>query len=217
MRDGDYDLAGFCVGAVDRAKALTGNRVAPGDVILGLASSGVHSQRIFARPPADRGQRLEARPPGPVRPGPAARRHPARADANLCEKPAARWSARAGSRRWPTSPAAACSKISRGSCPMAAHADRSMPTAGPCRRCSPSSRPAARSSRPNWRAPSTAASAWSRSSREVDVDEVSEALTPRRRDRPSDRPVKAGLRGCTVQGSAGTWSASEDWSASHHG
>src|SRR6478735_4882907 len=41
--EGDYDLAGFCVGAVDRAKALTGNRVAPGDIILGLASSGVHS------------------------------------------------------------------------------------------------------------------------------------------------------------------------------
>ena len=40
---GDYDLAGFCVGAVDRAKALTGGSVAPGDVILGLASSGVHS------------------------------------------------------------------------------------------------------------------------------------------------------------------------------
>jgi phosphoribosylaminoimidazole synthetase len=40
---GDYDLAGFCVGAVDRAKALTGTHVAPGDVILGLASSGVHS------------------------------------------------------------------------------------------------------------------------------------------------------------------------------
>ena len=41
--EGDYDLAGFCVGAVDRAKALTGKNVQPGDVILGLASSGVHS------------------------------------------------------------------------------------------------------------------------------------------------------------------------------
>ena len=40
---GDYDLAGFCVGAVERGEALTGSRVAPGDVILGLGSSGVHS------------------------------------------------------------------------------------------------------------------------------------------------------------------------------
>src|SRR5919205_1365035 len=33
--EGDYDLAGFCVGAVEREAALTGNRVADGDVILG--------------------------------------------------------------------------------------------------------------------------------------------------------------------------------------
>jgi phosphoribosylformylglycinamidine cyclo-ligase len=40
---GDYDLAGFCVGVVERDHIINGRAIQPGDVVLGLASTGLHS------------------------------------------------------------------------------------------------------------------------------------------------------------------------------
>jgi phosphoribosylformylglycinamidine cyclo-ligase len=42
-RKGDFDLAGFAVGVVEKSRIITGKQVRPGDVILGLGSSGLHS------------------------------------------------------------------------------------------------------------------------------------------------------------------------------
>jgi phosphoribosylformylglycinamidine cyclo-ligase len=41
--EGEYDLAGFCVGVVEKERIIDGRGVAPGDTLLGLASSGAHS------------------------------------------------------------------------------------------------------------------------------------------------------------------------------
>jgi phosphoribosylformylglycinamidine cyclo-ligase len=42
-RRGDYDLAGFCVGVVERGRVIDGKQIAVGDVLIGVASSGLHS------------------------------------------------------------------------------------------------------------------------------------------------------------------------------
>ncbi|HXH03087.1 MAG TPA: phosphoribosylformylglycinamidine cyclo-ligase [Candidatus Competibacteraceae bacterium] len=57
----DYDLAGFCVGVVEKSRIIDGSTVRPGDVLLGLASSGPHSNgySLIRKIVAQSGARLE--------------------------------------------------------------------------------------------------------------------------------------------------------------
>jgi phosphoribosylformylglycinamidine cyclo-ligase len=68
--EGDYDLAGFCVGIAEKDDLLTPERVQPGDALIALASSGPHSngysliRKVLAVSGADLGQDLDGRPLG---------------------------------------------------------------------------------------------------------------------------------------------------------
>ena len=42
-REGEYDIAGFCVGVVEREKIINGGKIEAGDTLIGIASSGIHS------------------------------------------------------------------------------------------------------------------------------------------------------------------------------
>ena len=52
---GEYDVAGFCVGAVDKSKAIDGSKIKAGDVLIGIESNGLHSngfslvRKVFSR------------------------------------------------------------------------------------------------------------------------------------------------------------------------
>ena len=67
LTPGSYDLAGFCVGVVDRENVVTGASIAPGDAVIGMASSGLHAngyslaRRVLLR---RGGEALASRPAG---------------------------------------------------------------------------------------------------------------------------------------------------------
>jgi len=66
--DGEYDLAGFAVGAVEKSAIIDGKSIVPGDVVLGLASSGAHSngysliRKIIERAQPDLGMDIGGKP-----------------------------------------------------------------------------------------------------------------------------------------------------------
>lgn len=68
--EGDYDLAGFCVGIAEKSRLITPDRVQPGDVLIALASSGPHSngysliRKVIEVSGADLSQDLDGRPLG---------------------------------------------------------------------------------------------------------------------------------------------------------
>jgi len=66
---GDYDLAGFAVGAVERGQALDGSKVAEGDIVFGMASSGLHSNGFSLVRRVVELAKLDYASPAPFAPG----------------------------------------------------------------------------------------------------------------------------------------------------
>ena len=160
---GDYDLAGFCVGVVSRSQIIDGRAIAPGDVVLGLASSGLHSNGyslvrkivfdIAGLKVDDHVAELGRRSARPcstptriyVRPGAAGAEPLPREERRARHRPHHR-------RRAAREP---CPR----SCPRACRSSSSA-AVGRCRRSSPGCSGWATSSRPRWTGSSTWASAW---------------------------------------------------------
>jgi phosphoribosylformylglycinamidine cyclo-ligase len=213
--EGDYDLAGFCVGAVERGEALTGDRVRAGDVILGLASSGVHANgfSLVRRLAADKGWKLD---------------RPALFDQDRLLIEALLEPTRIYvSSLLPTIRAgriAALAHITGGGLlenvprvlPDDLHADLD---AG----LWPQPRLMAFLQAQGNIAPEEFARTFNCGIGMVvivaqdDVKNVTEAVEESGEKIFEIGRIEAGARGCTVRGSAGTWSARDAWTASHHG
>jgi phosphoribosylformylglycinamidine cyclo-ligase len=213
--EGDYDLAGFCVGAVERDEALTGSRVEPGDVILGLASSGVHSNgfSLVRRLAADKGWKLD---------------RPALFDQDVLLIEALL----APTRIYVKS---LLPLVRGGRIAALAHI-----TGGGLLENIPRVLPDhlhARLDADAWKQPRLMAFLQAQGNiepeemartfncgvgmavvvREDDVKSVTQALANAGETVLNIGRIEHGAKGCTVSGSAGTWSARGDWSATHNG
>ena len=212
---GDYDLAGFCVGAVERGEQLTGDRVAPGMVLLGLASSGVHSNgySLVRRLAADKGWKLD-RPAlfDPDRLLIEALLEPTRiyVKSLLPEIRAGR--------------IAALAHITGGGLleniprvlPQGAHAivnadGWDQPRLMAFLQAQGAIEPEEMARTFNCGVGMVLVVA------EGDAAQVAQALEAAGETVLAVGRIEQGERGCTVRGSAGTWSAREDWTAIHHG
>ena len=149
----DYDLAGFCVGVVERTNIIDGSRVQPGDALIALPSSGPHSngysliRKVLEVTGAD-----TAEPCGDVSLGEALL-----APTTIYNRPLLACKSLWTSKRWRISLAAAFSRIYRACCPRI-WVLTSSETAGNCLPCSSGCRPAATLKRPRCCEPSTAVS-----------------------------------------------------------
>lgn len=211
----DYDLAGFCVGAVEREDLLTGATIAPGDVLLGLASSGVHSNglSLVRRLAADKGWRFDRPAPFDI-------------DVRLID------ALMAPTRIYVASllPLLRARQIKGLAHITGGGLLENIPRVLPHDAHATVDADA-------W--PMPRLMAWLQAQGAIepeefartfnagigmvaivaaeDADEVVAALTTAGETVHRIGEVGAGVRGCTVRGSAGTWSARGDWSATHHG
>ena len=113
---GEYDMAGFIVGVVERDRLITGERLRPGDALIGLRSTGLHTNG-YSLARAILFERLGPDASTPWCPTSAA---PSATNCCACTdrtcRSCGRCSRPASSRAWRTSPAAASPRTCRGSC-----------------------------------------------------------------------------------------------------